>query len=217
MAEPTILKIRIDRDRVNYFPFDVIYIVPTDQRAVLPRLFPWSLCIPISTDVYLAMCNMSLHVVERRPHDGPKEIDEDWKNRATKTFRTSPFEHDFINKFMVVPILPLMTTEVAKTEHYKLPGYLLAKPHRKVKKNKKGEVIPRRFDAFLHDGVVLFTPDGPVRPVCLKCRHHLLHMQGKCTLGDLACYDELILKRNPYEQLQTNDADGPADTDTSVG
>lgn len=214
MTEPTILKIRIERDRVNNFPFDVVYIVPTEQRAVLPYLFPWSLCMAITKEIYLTLCPLILHQVETRPHDSRREVDTEWTTRTVKSFRHSRHEFDIIDKFLVVPVLPLMTTEVAKKEHYRLPGYLLAKPHRKVKKDKKGNERPRRFTEFLHDGVVLFTPDGPVRPVCLRCRRHLLHVQGKCVLGEPACYDELILKRNPYEQLQTDDADSSSDSST---
>lgn len=47
--DQTIIKIRVERGEVRDFPFDVFYLVPFSQKALLPRLFPWSLCIPRTT------------------------------------------------------------------------------------------------------------------------------------------------------------------------
>lgn len=210
----TITKIKVERTFVRNFPFDVFYLVPVARRDVLPRLFPWSLCFPPTRPLVLRMQDLRLHGVEALPHQRRRE-EKDVGKPLLKEYGIDLDQH-----FVVVPVLPLMTTERAQKERVKLPGYLLASKHKQkaTKESKSNDESVKQTSAFpeiFTDSVVLFTPDGPLRPVCKGCPRHLLHMQGKCTLGCQYCYEELILKRSAYEQLQDDNAVGDSDSGSS--
>lgn len=213
-----ITKIRVSRNQINNFPFDVFYLVPIKYREVLPRLFPWSLCVPMTTEVVLRVTALRVDKREEHPHDQDRIKDTLWQTAA---IRSTSLEYDLAYSFMVVPILPLVSRP-AKPDPKKpppvqkrLPGYLLAKRHR-VDRTEQ-DVRKGAFQDCVNDSVVLFTPDGPFRPVCLKCPRHLLHVQGKCELGSRPCYEELVLKRSPYEQLPTDNADNIPNPSTPAG
>jgi len=209
-----IVKIRVARNQVASFPFDVFYLVPIAHREILPRLFPWSLCVPMTTEVILRVTALKVHKQEDRPHDQDRIKDIHWQPMA---IRLTSLEVDLAHTFMIVPILPLVPRkpESSKQVAKRLPGYLLAKRHRILRT--EHDAYKGTFQDIINDSVVLFTPNGPIRPVCRKCPRHLLHIQGKCELGSRPCYEELVLKRSPYEQLPTDNADHVPDTNAPVG
>lgn len=215
MDPKDLIKIRVARNQINNFPFDVFYLVPMQRRDVLPKLFPWSLCVPMTTEVILLVTALKVHKREERPHGQDRIKDTLWEPKA---IRLTSIEHNLAYTFMVVPILPLTTPRkpdpAKKQEAKRLPGYLLAKRHRAMRV--ENDTHKGAFQTVINDAVVLFTPDGPVRPVCLKCPRHLLHVQGKCELGSRPCYEELVLKRSPYEQLPTDNADHVPNTEPPV-
>lgn len=204
--DDNIIKVRVERSIVRYFPFDVFYLVPFKRRDVLPKLFPWSLCLPPVASLVELISNLRIHVTEFLPHRGRAET-QDWEKGTCLT----RYQITLTECFVTVPILPLMTSEEARKKRTKLPGYLVA-PRHVLSKGRTPEAqaedaAKSQFEHILTDDAVLFTPDGPVQPVCEHCPRHMLHLLGKCALGCKHCFDELILKRSTYEQLQNNDAD----------
>lgn len=203
--DDTIIKVRIERTIVRDFPFDVIYLVPFARRDVLPKLFPWSLCLPPNKALVDLIANIQVNVTETLPHAGRADT-QHWEGKGTCLTR---FQITLDQCFVVVPILPLMTTEEAQKKRNKLPGYLVAPRHVKIPAKARSDeaaLAESKFAHILTDDAVLFTPKGPFQPVCRKCPRHMLHMMGKCSLGCKHCFDELILKGSVNEQLQDDDA-----------
>jgi len=208
--DDNIIKVRVERTIVRDFPFDVFYLVPLARRDILPKLFPWSLCLPPIKPLIDLIANIKVNITEKLPHRGRAEI-QDWESGTCLT----RYQISLDKCFVVVPILPLMTTETAQKKRTKLPGYLVAHRHVKVSAKSddaEGDAAASRFAHILTDDAVLFAPEGPSKPVCRKCPRHMLHMMGKCALGCKHCFDELILKGAAREQLQNDDADQNSDT-----
>jgi hypothetical protein len=205
-----IIKVRVARDQVKHFPFDLFYLVPIEHKALLSKLFPWSLCIPINETLKRRMMELHVHQGELLPHVTRREKLDGCLGTVTMTLPESwPAKY-----FMVVPILPMEKLQVRLTKKddvrtakkgEKLPGYLTAPQHADANKSK--------LDGILDDDTVLFTPRGPIRPVCNSCPRHLLHIQHKCELGCKHCFAELVLKRSVNEQLQKDGAQSGSDSD----
>jgi len=204
-----ILKIRVTRDSICVFPFDLFYLVPATHKDLLPKLFPWSLCFTVSKELRQRIVRLRFHKQEVLWHGGRRE---DRKKSSTLLHEALPVAWDEAY-FVSVPILP-MTTRQVKSKHDdsdlkkepqgKVPGYLTAPQH--------AQAAHSALEGILDDDTVLFTPQGPVRPICTMCPRHLLHTQNKCELGSKYCFSELILQRS-YEQLQEDRAQSDTNSD----
>lgn len=192
-----LLKIRIDRKEIRSFPFDLIYIVRAEDRRILPRIFPTSLCFAID-DKWQAMLLKIPYVKE--------EFRQLRERRTVVEGKSKLHESSLKQHFLVVPIL-MRSTEPYGPRH---PSYITAPRHVKSDQNKYSEIFT--------DEVVLFTKKGPLRPICLGCPRHLLQIQGQCQLGGRFCYDTLVLDKpiqppelqtieESGEQLQTDSPD----------
>jgi hypothetical protein len=194
-----LLKIRIDRKEIRKFPFDLIYIVKAEDRRILPRIFPTSLCFAID-DKWQKML-LSIPFVK-------EEFQQLQERRAIVRGQGKLHESSLNAHFLVVPIL----THAVEPYGSRHPAYFTAQRHVKSNENKFSEIFT--------DEVVLFTKKGPIRPICLGCPRHLLQIQGQCQLGGRYCYDTLVLDRpqppktpeEPGEQLQSDDADPSGNT-----
>ena len=139
----------------------------------------------------------SVHVDEVYPHMG---------RRQTTKYKIGPvgLAHlDAVNYddcFLVVPIFGQMK-DPSKTRH---PAYITAQRHVHTSDSK--------FNHIFTDEVVLFTPRGALRPVCLGCPRHILHVQGKCEIGGQFCYDSLSLTLEKEEDEQLSSDDSQLDT-----
>ena len=195
----TILKLRIIKSSVRSFPFDLIYLVSEDQKALLPKLFPWSLCLVMSDELKLRIGDLNVHVEEAMGHRTPRERTEHRSGR--KLVNVLPWSQC---TFVVVPILPLTRRGLHKPEKpgfekHRYTPYLMAPQHAgssipvAVTKGSIETVLKPAIDDILDDDVVLFAPDGPVRPICHKCPRALFHLQGLCHLGNATCFEELTL------------------------
>lgn len=217
-----ILKIKVKAQQVSNFPFDVVYIVGKEHKLLLPKMFPYSLCLPFNAELIKRLHDLRVDEVatvtmSHRRDDLPDEVPP----AGTKRARIGGIEMQHIissgalqNAFMVVPVLPRTHQKTrSKRSNARNPAYLLANMHRRgehetrhgKKKTITGEKRDDEFLAFFNDFTVMFTPRGPKRPVCAMCPRHLEHVQGKCSLGEQKCYESLIVQaeRKPRnEQLQ---------------
>jgi hypothetical protein len=209
--DDNIIKVRVERSVVRDFPFDVFYLVPFARKDVLPRMFPWSLCLPPIDALIDLIANLRINIVELLPHAQRAEM-QDWQKGTCLT----SYQITLDECFVTVPILPLMTTEEARKKRVKLPSYFVA-PRHVQSKSKAADDIAKdaaqsKFAHIITEDAVLFTPDGPIQPICTSCPRHMMHMLGKCALGCKHCFDELVLKRSTYEQLQDNNTDQDSDS-----
>jgi hypothetical protein len=187
-----IIKVKVDRRYIAHFPFDLFYLVPEERRDVLSKVFPASLCFPMTDHLQGLLKKIAYANCETYPHDARKQEHPEHKAIINLC--------DLEKHFLMVPILPLAQTAPFKV---KTPAYIMAQRHRKDK-----DKLPKSFAGVFHDDVVMFTLKGPLRPICRGCPRHLLHLQGKCQLGDKECYTTLILagKEENLEQLQDDDS-----------
>ena len=187
MPQPKpILKMRVDQKCIKEFPFDLVYMVPQECKEVLPSLFPWSLCFTITNQL----------------SDLLEKVQESHKGKGVHypaRGRPSPQEVVFTdptNYFLVVPIMGLEQRRFKPKapRGSKVPAYLVAKRHR----------LDATYAHLFTPDTVLFTPDGPVRPICRACPRVMLQMQGYCQLGSPHCYHNLVMKKGP-EDVEVSD------------
>lgn len=204
-----IYKVKVNRNSVIAFPFDLFYLVHADVRQHLPRLFPASLCFAIEDDLK--------ELVAQLWHKSARHVLDTHTERKVCDSRTVLAQAVTVDQlemyFLVVPIL-LEKRKVTETGDAKVisthrgPKYLTAPRHIKALDNK--------FSRIFTHSTVLFTPRGPMRPICLACPRHLLQLQGKCSLGGKECYTWLTLQgeqaapqtEEENEQLSGHGTDG---------
>jgi hypothetical protein len=214
-----IVKLKIKSSQVKHFPFDVIYVVHKRLKPVLSKMFPYSLCLPFNDELLSRLQKVKVHTHTTLAHSYRKDdkFAKDW-TEGKKVTEFIPLAR-LKESFFVVPVLP-RTHDKTRSQRRKdrNPAYLLAAQHRagehETRRGVKWAQEPRKelkeFFAFFNDFAVLFTPRGPVRPICKACPNHLEHVQGKCNLGEQKCYHSLVIapeRRSSDEQLQENGAD----------
>ena len=194
-----IFKLRIIKSSVRSFPFDLLYLIEEAQKALLPKLFPWSLCLVMTADLKQRISDLNVHVEEVRGHRTPRERMMTG-GHGRKLGGVLPWEQC---TFVIIPILPLTRRGLKKSEKpglekHRYTPYLMAPQHAGSTtpvawKGSSDAVLKPNIDNILDDDVVLFTPTGPVRPICHKCPRALFHLQGLCQLGNATCFEELTL------------------------
>lgn len=212
-----LIKLKIRASDVAQVPFDIVYIVNKELKPLLPKMLPYSLVLPMNDDLVDRMKHIVVHehrslttsehrVLERKPGQTVYVMDL----LDLVALRQS---------FLVVPVLPRTHEKTRNTKRKdRNPAYLVAQMHRTgTYVDRKGASKTRQpvgsmddFRAFFNDFAVAFTPRGPVRPICRMCPRHLEHVQGKCTLGEMKCYESLVIQPDRSqvdEQLQENGAD----------
>lgn len=211
-----IYKVKVNRSFIRQFPFDLFYLVHMDIRHILPRLFPASLCFPMEDEVKNLVSKLwarSVHYV--------MDNHEEHKACESRIVLTQAVSLEQLEAyFLIVPILLEKRqvkervgdgdTETLVSTH-RGPKYLTAKRHMKSTDSTYSHV-------FTHS-TVLFTPRGPMRPICLACPRHLLQLQGKCSLGGKECYTWLTLQGDqaaPREEVDNEQLHGDgADLDNA--
>jgi hypothetical protein len=185
-----VYKLRVERTKMRNFPFDIVYFISKDRKDLCAKIFPWSLCLPIKPAFASRLDGLDISRIETIV---PGRFRKAWGVTNKKADDVFAWE----DCFALIPILPLMKKKHEPKKRY--AAYIGAPQH-------AGDT-ELKFADILDDDTVLFTPQGPVNPVCVRCPLHMLHVQGKCALGSKQCYDELILKGQvDSEQLQDDDA-----------
>lgn len=217
-----IWKLKVKATQVEEFPFDIVYIIPESLKDVIPRLFAYSLCLPFNDELILrisqvAVSTMTTLTPKTVRDDLPDEIGPGQCKRARQgvTRISDVLSIDTLRQsFMVIPVLPRTHKKTrSRRSKDRNASYLIANMHRRGehetkrggKRTIQGDEKDDAFLAFFNDFTVMFTPRGPVRPVCRLCPRHLEHIQGKCTLGMQPCYESLVIqpeRKRADEQLQ---------------
>jgi hypothetical protein len=216
MNDNVIYKLKVKASQVKHFPFDVIYIVREDLKSLLPQMFPYSLCLPFNDDLVERLRKLRIQNLEHVTHRDRTQ------NDVARTWAEGQPVEQYMDltlvrkSFLVVPVLPRTHQRTRNRKRKdRNPAYLIANQHRAgdhEDRHGKTKHVPyneqlAEFSAFFNDFAVMFTPRGPLRPICRACPRHLEHVQGKCTLGEMKCYHELIIKperRRNGEQLQAD-------------
>lgn len=211
-----IYKVKVNRNFIRQFPFDLFYLVHADVRHLLSRLFPASLCFPIEDELK--------KLVERLWSKSARYVLDNHEEHKAHDGRVVLTQVVQLNQldvyFLVVPILleKRQVKEMGDDQQgikvlstHRGPKYITAPRHTKATEN--------TFSNVFSHGTVLFTPRGPMRPICLACPRHLLQLQGKCSLGGKECYTWLTLQGDqapPQEEANDEQLSGPgADVDNA--
>lgn len=211
-TDNTIIKIKVSLSQTNTFPFDLIYIVQETHKALIPQMFPYCLCLPFNADLVKRVGILCANV--QRTITITQQAKEDhryytgMKTVVHELLESKQLQHCFL----VVPVLPRTHAKVRNQRRKdRNPAYLVANKHRNgTVETPRGKVTRKPvkaledFFSFFNDFTVMFTPRGPIRPICRACPRHLEHVQGKCSLGNEVCYASLIVQPaegDAYEQL----------------
>ena len=185
--EHPITKFKVAKKYIKDFPFDLFYVVHQSQKKLIPRMFPYALAMGFSAE--LIKCSKAVKQVYNT--QGVSDL-------ANLRSWLEDRRHEYL---CVVPVMM----------RWKRPDYLLAPRHRNTSTNLGGGVIAHTHTLVSHlttnilnDQTVLFTPGGPVRPICLKCPRHLVHVvKDNCELGSQTCMEQLdlLIRKGSNEQL----------------
>lgn len=163
------------------FPFDRVYLLKYDDRAVIERLFRYALVLPVEEVVKKQLKKVDFQIVVDRPH----HRDDDAKLNATAVWADLD-EGEWV---MVVPLLP-------KWLNKNMPQYLAAEAWFETKRNRlrsTGKRESARRESPFSARSYLQTPNRKVRPICVVCPRMIMHQNGECHLGQPVCFESLPL------------------------
>lgn len=175
------------RDAGKTFPFDRVYLVRYDDRAVIEKLFRYALVMPVEETLLEQLGALKIDEAKNRPHHRDDEAALDvaeWQQALTGT-----------EWVLVVPLLPkwmhknmprYLTAEKWFNDHYPADGQKLSRRRRRFS-SKTTRESPFNSRAYLQ------TPQKKIRPVCVVCPRVILHQNGECKLGERVCYESLPL------------------------
>ena len=162
------------------FPFDRVYLVKYDDRAVIDQLFRYALVMPVEEMLGKQLKALTIENAIDRPFDR----DDDAK-------LTSSDWHEAIGSgewVLVVPLLP-------KWMHKNMTQYLTAERWFETRNSRRrGRVITSRSKPSpFSNRAYLQTPHRKIRPICVVCPRVILHQNGECQLGEKVCFESLPL------------------------
>jgi len=178
--------LRVGKDTAGKsFPFDRVYIVNHDDRAVIEQLFRYALVLPIE-----GVLREQLESVQPREYRNRTFHRDDEENAAAKISQTdwkALFQDG--SWIMTVPLLP-------KWMKKNMPQYLVAEGWyaRKTEQVRgKGRVKQSSRESPFTNMAYLQTPHKKIRPICVVCPRMVLHQNGDCNIGDKVCFESLPL------------------------
>lgn len=164
------------------FPFDRVYLVKYDDRAVIDQLFRYALVMPVEEKLNQQLKALAIEKAIDRPFDR----DDDAK-------LTTGDWHDQLSSgewVLVVPLLP-------KWMHKNMPQYLTAERWFETRDNRRrrqGRMpAPTNRPSPFSNRAYLQTPHRKIRPICVVCPRVILHQNGECQLGEKVCFESLPL------------------------
>ena len=207
-----VLKIKIDRNIAGTeIPYDVVYLFPREQRALISRLWEFALVMPFEDSfkkiIYKLPLSKISHLKQYRDddnmnlsaiHSGTKVV------QAQQSWETLCIEYALDDRIVVVPLL------MSKQEKGYKPKYITsrqwfsrlfnpsrthAKAGRKHVLNITSSVDVSKFEPAISDLAYIVTPfsepEDIIRPLCSVCPRNLQHLQGQCIPGMPVCYETL--------------------------
>lgn len=178
--------LRVGKDTAGKkFPFDRVYIVNYEDRAVIEQLFRYALVLPVE-----GVLREQLEAVKPDSYTNRTFDRNDAESAPAKIDTT-----DWVNLFkdgewvMVVPLLP-------KWMKRNVPQYLVAESwydrHMVRVKGKGKTAVAVRPSPFTGRSY-LQTPHKKIRPICVVCPRMILHQNGECQIGEKICFESLPL------------------------
>lgn len=178
--------LRVGKDQAGTkFPFDRVYIVNYEDRAVIDQLFRYSLVLPVEGALRKQLESVQPDSYANRTFDR-----DDDENAPVKIAHT-----DWVELFqdgewvMIVPLLP-------KWMKQNMPQYLIAEKwydQHTVRVAGKGKQKTARRETPFTNRSYLQTPHKKIRPICVVCPRMVLHQNGECQIGDDVCFTSLPL------------------------
>lgn len=178
--------LRVGKDQAGKkFPFDRVYLVNYDDRAVIEQLFRYALVLPVE-----GVLRKQLEDVEPDTYTNRTFDRDDTESSAEKIAKK-----DWVDLFtrgewvMVVPLLP-------KWMKKNVPQYLVAEgwyTQNTIRVAGKGRQKTARRATPFTDRSYLQTPHKKIRPICVVCPRMVFHQNGDCQIGDDVCFTSLPL------------------------
>ena len=182
--------LRVSKDMAGKkFPFDRVYIVNYEDRAVLSdpdnNLFRYALVLPIE-----GVLRQQLEAVQPATYINRTFHRNDAESAPAKITQT-----DWVSLFkdgewiMAVPLLP-------KWMKKNMPQYLVAETwysQHNVRIRGKGKTKSAQRETPFTNRSYLQTPHKKIRPICVVCPRMVLHQNGECQIGDKVCFESLPL------------------------
>jgi hypothetical protein len=213
----TIKRLKVKVSHIKAFPFDVVYVVPKTAKDIIPRLFPYSLCVPFHKELVSLMSSIRVEVHKRIGLHQMEDLSTptDGAPRGVAIGKLLP-EKELLQSYCVVPVLSVVLDETRKQNlKNRHPDYLTNTTFRGKTHELPHQTSP--FRAVFTEDAELITPQGIHNPICKICPRSLHHLKGECSLGEQICHESLIIRPDRRaqnrEQLSTDGTDG----DSSIG
>jgi hypothetical protein len=239
---PVVIEVKIQRTQAGLvLPFDKIYLFRLEDEALLPRIFPYAMVMPMTRLFRERMQHLTPRVLAKKhpyrskdPEDDHTELFPHTLNRSQRSKKQHQEvvdwweaffeEHGVKNRLIVVPLLTKKIRKVIQPRYLSADGWptaiRLAHGHKpQHQKSRFNLQRPMDMESPYDEAAYLITPNPPpydkIRPLCSVCPRMLLHMQGECVPGDNVCYRSLDLNALDMEMAPDPYAGVPTDTSHS--
>jgi hypothetical protein len=176
--------VRVSKDQAGKtFPFDRVYLVKYDDRAVIEQLFRYALVMPVEQNIAKQLRDLDVSSSKARP----------FHRDDSATLTKAEWQKDIENGEWVI-VVPLLPKWMSKN----MPQYLTAErwfegnTQKVMRRNAKKYGTPVRESPFSNRSY-LQTPTRKIRPICVVCPRVILHQNGECRLGERVCFESLPL------------------------
>lgn len=217
MLPQTIKRLKVKASHIHDFPFDVFYVVPKTAEDLIPRLFPYSLCVAFSPDLVDLLKHVRVEEHQAIQQHQVVTLSNPKKTALVgKPFNEFIATYELLQSYCVVPMLSFIPPAKRKQgTRDRFARYLTSTKFRSIPHREPAQQTP--FRTVFNDEARLFTPEGMHSPICQICPRSMHHMRGDCSLGEKICHETLIIKPDKRaenrEQLPTHELDG----DSSIG
>lgn len=189
-----VIVIRIQRSAVGItIPFDKLYFFRREDRDLIPSIFKYALVLPVDptlmTALYTLRPNHVSHLKKQRDDKTQRVATGISGRQVSNAAVTTWWDNNIVKKYDLterVAVVPILTSKVRKKRK---PRYLSAR----LKTGSGEKRLPISELAYLATPEA--PPDDKIQPLCTICPRMLLHMQGDCSPGQLACYKALDFNR----------------------
>lgn len=188
---PDVYTLRVRRTKGRkVFPFDRVYLVRYDDRALIKELFRYALVLPVVGSLAYLLKQAVPETELFRPHD------RDDAASVPAPYDEAQWEA-FVENGQWIMVVPILTRYFVK-EIQAHPRYLVAQDwasRRDASKAQKGTAYPKDSIPGMS---YLQTPEKNIRPICAACPRFINHQAGECEIGQQICFDNLPMGSLDY-------------------